>query len=197
MLTSKPDCGIRLALARSNSSVHQAATGPEYPRAAAMRVEKLNFSLAVGSLFNLASRSSKSESSAFRRRIKAGVQNAVPSQWLPLRWLATWESCAAAFAASDFVATNLRATALGRWGCRLAAVCLSRENIASRTGDWGHASPNAASAPPEPIRRPPGCRFAPRCRYAAPACAIGIPPLTDQGAGHTAACIRIAELASA
>ncbi|MEI7710889.1 MAG: oligopeptide/dipeptide ABC transporter ATP-binding protein, partial [Rhodospirillales bacterium] len=50
---------------------------------------------------------------------------------------------------------------------------------------------------PEPIRRPPGCRFAPRCRYAAPPCAIGIPSLTDQGAGHTAACIRIAELAPA
>jgi len=49
---------------------------------------------------------------------------------------------------------------------------------------------------PEPARRPPGCRFAPRCRYAIPACAGALPPLTDQGQGHTAACIRIAELAT-
>ena len=50
---------------------------------------------------------------------------------------------------------------------------------------------------PEPIRRPPGCRFAPRCGYAIAACSTAIPPLTDQGVGHTAACIRIGELASA
>ena len=48
---------------------------------------------------------------------------------------------------------------------------------------------------PEPARRPPGCRFAPRCRYTIAACTTAIPPLLDQGDGHTAACIRIAELA--
>jgi peptide/nickel transport system ATP-binding protein/oligopeptide transport system ATP-binding protein len=49
---------------------------------------------------------------------------------------------------------------------------------------------------PEPARRPPGCRFAPRCRLAIATCADGVPPLTDQGPGHTAACIRTAELAT-
>ena len=49
---------------------------------------------------------------------------------------------------------------------------------------------------PEPARRPPGCRFAPRCRHAIAACSAGLPPLTEQGPGHTAACIRIAELAT-
>jgi oligopeptide/dipeptide ABC transporter ATP-binding protein len=44
---------------------------------------------------------------------------------------------------------------------------------------------------PEPGRRPPGCRFAPRCPLAIPACTEATPGLTDHGMGHTAACIRI------
>ena len=44
---------------------------------------------------------------------------------------------------------------------------------------------------PEPGRRPPGCRFAPRCPRAIPACAETLPPLEFHGPGHTAACIRI------
>jgi peptide/nickel transport system ATP-binding protein len=48
---------------------------------------------------------------------------------------------------------------------------------------------------PDPARRPAGCRYAPRCRYAAPACAAAIPPLTAFDPGHTAACIRVSELA--
>jgi peptide/nickel transport system ATP-binding protein/oligopeptide transport system ATP-binding protein len=46
---------------------------------------------------------------------------------------------------------------------------------------------------PEPIRRPPGCRFAPRCRFAEPDCAAGIPPLLRLAPGHTAACIHMPE----
>ena len=49
---------------------------------------------------------------------------------------------------------------------------------------------------PEPVRRPSGCRFAPRCRYAIPDCTIALPPLTNHAPGHAAACIRIAELRS-
>ena len=49
---------------------------------------------------------------------------------------------------------------------------------------------------PEPIRRPPGCRFAPRCRYAIPACGAALPPLISLEDSHTAACIRIPELAA-
>ena len=48
---------------------------------------------------------------------------------------------------------------------------------------------------PDPARRPSGCRFAPRCRYAVPACGSAIPPLEAFDPGHTAACIRAAELA--
>jgi peptide/nickel transport system ATP-binding protein/oligopeptide transport system ATP-binding protein len=43
---------------------------------------------------------------------------------------------------------------------------------------------------PEPARRPPGCRFAPRCARSIAACADAIPPLVCNGA-HAAACIRI------
>jgi oligopeptide/dipeptide ABC transporter ATP-binding protein len=47
---------------------------------------------------------------------------------------------------------------------------------------------------PEPARRPPGCRFAPRCRHAAASCGATIPPLESYGTDHAAACIRIPEL---
>ena len=49
---------------------------------------------------------------------------------------------------------------------------------------------------PEPSRRPPGCRFAPRCRYRIDACRAALPPLVEDEGGHLVACIRAAELAS-
>ena len=36
---------------------------------------------------------------------------------------------------------------------------------------------------------PVGCRFAPRCKYAMPACVEATPPLRDVGNGHKVACI--------
>jgi oligopeptide/dipeptide ABC transporter ATP-binding protein len=44
---------------------------------------------------------------------------------------------------------------------------------------------------PEPGRRPPGCRFAPRCPRAISACTDAIPALAPHGPDHAAACIRI------
>ncbi len=49
---------------------------------------------------------------------------------------------------------------------------------------------------PEPSRRPSGCRFAPRCDHALPACAEAIPPLSEYEAGHRAACLRVSEWAT-
>jgi oligopeptide/dipeptide ABC transporter ATP-binding protein len=46
---------------------------------------------------------------------------------------------------------------------------------------------------PEPARRPPGCRFAPRCRFRVEACRSAVPPLVEEEAGHYAACIRTGE----
>ena len=42
---------------------------------------------------------------------------------------------------------------------------------------------------PSLINPPPGCRFAPRCRHAMPACRLAVPPLLDIGGGHKVACI--------
>jgi peptide/nickel transport system ATP-binding protein len=47
---------------------------------------------------------------------------------------------------------------------------------------------------PDPSRRPPGCRFSPRCQYAMAACSARLPPLEAFDPGHTVACIRVAEL---
>jgi oligopeptide/dipeptide ABC transporter ATP-binding protein len=47
---------------------------------------------------------------------------------------------------------------------------------------------------PAPLDLPPGCRFAPRCRFAEPACAAADPPLRALGARRTA-CRRDLDLA--
>ena len=42
---------------------------------------------------------------------------------------------------------------------------------------------------PSLIDPPPGCRFAPRCRFAMPVCRAEIPPLREVNAGHKVACV--------
>jgi len=49
---------------------------------------------------------------------------------------------------------------------------------------------------PEPSRRPPGCRFAPRCAHAEPACTRAVPMLEALETAHTAACFRARELSA-
>ena len=43
-------------------------------------------------------------------------------------------------------------------------------------------------SPPDLINLPQGCAFQPRCAYAVPECNVEVPPLTDRGDGHVAAC---------
>ena len=43
---------------------------------------------------------------------------------------------------------------------------------------------------PSPGSRPPGCAFAPRCRYAESACTAALPDLRALDPGHTVRCIR-------
>jgi peptide/nickel transport system ATP-binding protein/oligopeptide transport system ATP-binding protein len=50
---------------------------------------------------------------------------------------------------------------------------------------------------PDPGRRPAGCRYAPRCQHAISTCGTAVPPLAAFDPGHTAACIRVAELSAA
>jgi peptide/nickel transport system ATP-binding protein len=46
-----------------------------------------------------------------------------------------------------------------------------------------------AGTVPKLIAPPPGCRFAPRCKYAMPACTAATPPLREVAPGHKVACI--------
>ena len=59
--------------------------------------------------------------------------------------------------------------------------------------DARHARKHLAGMPgnaPDPRFLPPGCRFAPRCRFAITECTRGDPPLLPVGGDHDAACIR-------
>ena len=47
---------------------------------------------------------------------------------------------------------------------------------------------------PEPGAWPSGCRFAPRCPYAADTCRDGVPPLHAIADGRAAACIRLGDI---
>jgi peptide/nickel transport system ATP-binding protein len=49
-------------------------------------------------------------------------------------------------------------------------------------------------SPPDMRRLPPGCSFAPRCRYAAAECTAAVPAATDIAPGHRVACIKAASL---
>ncbi|NRF68297.1 ABC transporter ATP-binding protein [Aquincola sp. S2] len=52
-----------------------------------------------------------------------------------------------------------------------------------------------AGVVPKLIDPAPGCRFAPRCRYATPECTLDTPPLTEVLPGHKVACIHWNKLA--
>ena len=43
---------------------------------------------------------------------------------------------------------------------------------------------------PDPLRLPPGCAFAPRCRYVEPACDAAVPALEEAGSDHQVRCRR-------
>src|SRR6202048_2773552 len=49
-------------------------------------------------------------------------------------------------------------------------------------------------SPPDMRRLPPGCSFAPRCRYAKAECIVGGPVATDLTPGHRVACIKAPNL---
>ena len=44
---------------------------------------------------------------------------------------------------------------------------------------------------PSLLRPPPGCRFAPRCRFAMAKCREAVPPLREVGGGHKVACVLV------
>lgn len=50
---------------------------------------------------------------------------------------------------------------------------------------------------PSPGRRPDGCRFAPRCRWATDECETSRPELRELSASHAARCLRVDQIADA
>jgi peptide/nickel transport system ATP-binding protein len=46
-------------------------------------------------------------------------------------------------------------------------------------------------SPPDLRALPPGCSFAPRCRFAMPACTAAFPQAVEVGPGHAARCVRL------
>jgi len=49
-------------------------------------------------------------------------------------------------------------------------------------------------SPPDMRRLPPGCSFAPRCRYAAAECTAAAPDAVELAPGHRVACIKASNL---
>jgi peptide/nickel transport system ATP-binding protein len=47
-------------------------------------------------------------------------------------------------------------------------------------------------SPPDLRALPPGCSFAPRCRFAVPSCLVAMPEPVIDADGHMARCIRVA-----
>jgi peptide/nickel transport system ATP-binding protein len=70
----------------------------------------------------------------------------------------------------------------------------TRGLLESVPGRW--PSKPIPGAIPDPLDRPPGCAFAPRCAHAVEACSAGAPALLDFGGSepHLVACRRAAEL---
>ena len=49
-------------------------------------------------------------------------------------------------------------------------------------------------APPDMVRLPKGCAFAPRCKFRSERCLVEEPQLVAVGDDHMAACIRLPEI---
>ncbi|MDR2619752.1 MAG: ABC transporter ATP-binding protein [Propionibacteriaceae bacterium] len=58
----------------------------------------------------------------------------------------------------------------------------------------GEPLPILEGNPPDVVHLPPGCPFAPRCPLAAPECHTAEPVLRPVTAGHSAACVKLAEV---
>jgi peptide/nickel transport system ATP-binding protein len=64
------------------------------------------------------------------------------------------------------------------------------ESIPTRTTDRNSSLYSIPGLPPDLAAPPPGCRFAPRCRYATPECEVTEPPVTKNENGHSFACFH-------
>jgi peptide/nickel transport system ATP-binding protein len=73
-------------------------------------------------------------------------------------------------------------------------------SIPALPSEQGHGDARLSEIPgtvPALIRLPPGCAFAPRCKFAVKRCQEEYPPLAEFGGNHWAACWRAGELVAA
>jgi oligopeptide transport system ATP-binding protein len=66
-----------------------------------------------------------------------------------------------------------------------------------QAGDADEDLPAIPGGPPDPMRLPPGCSFAPRCRWAVDRCRVERPELLDQAGARASACHRATEVLGA
>ena len=64
------------------------------------------------------------------------------------------------------------------------------DSIPTRTTNREESLLSIPGLPPDLANPPPGCRFAPRCRYATAQCVGTEPPLTEEHPGHIFACFH-------
>jgi peptide/nickel transport system ATP-binding protein len=62
------------------------------------------------------------------------------------------------------------------------------------TGHRGKRLETIPGAPPRLDRLPEGCTFAPRCGFAVTACSRDAIPLVSLDVGHSARCLKVAEI---
>jgi oligopeptide/dipeptide ABC transporter ATP-binding protein len=73
--------------------------------------------------------------------------------------------------------------------CRHPYTAALLELIPDADQDANRALPTIPGLPPEPSAMPPGCRFAPRCRYSTEICRVEQPVLADPfDSDHPFAC---------
>jgi peptide/nickel transport system ATP-binding protein len=70
----------------------------------------------------------------------------------------------------------------------------TRGMLSSTVKDQARDKPLDAipGSPPDLRALPPGCSFAPRCRFAGPSCLVAMPEVVVDGDGHMARCVRVA-----
>jgi peptide/nickel transport system ATP-binding protein len=90
--------------------------------------------------------------------------------------------------AHPYTRALLQARPRWREGSGLGAIA----SIQSR--DVAQRLPTIPGTVPDSAVLPPGCPFAPRCRYAEPRCSAAIPLVQSAGADHRVRCMRASEI---
>jgi peptide/nickel transport system ATP-binding protein len=69
----------------------------------------------------------------------------------------------------------------------------TRGMLSSTVKDQARDKPLEAihGSPPDLRALPPGCSFAPRCRFAVPSCLVAVPEPVADREGHMARCVRV------